>query len=248
MNNPDTGDHVLTNVVVCVGTTDTSCAPPPVVVPVQSFKVTKTASLANAKPGDTVTYTIVVTNTGKVDYTAADPAAITDDLSAVLDDATYNNDVAPSAGTSYTAPTLSWSGALPIGGSVTLTYSVQVNDPDKGDHVLTNVVVCVGTTDPGCAPPPVVVPVAGISLVKSANLTTITAAGQVITYSFKVTNIGGNTLTGLFVTDDPAVFTGTGTLVADQLPGYDASAEGIDHMHGDVCHHPGRCGRRRRHQ
>ena len=39
--------------------------------------------------GETMTYTVVVTNEGPGDYTAGAPATFTDDLSDVLDDATY---------------------------------------------------------------------------------------------------------------------------------------------------------------
>ena len=38
--------------------------------------------------GQTVTYTVVVTNQGPGDYTVAHPATFSDDLSEVLDDAT----------------------------------------------------------------------------------------------------------------------------------------------------------------
>jgi hypothetical protein len=73
---------------------------------------------------------------------------LTDDLSAVLDDAAYNNDAKASAGTlSYAEPKLAWSGPLPVAGTVTITYSVTVHNPDHGDGTLHNVVITPG--DPG---------------------------------------------------------------------------------------------------
>ncbi|MGN8051463.1 DUF7507 domain-containing protein, partial [Curtobacterium sp. 22159] len=88
VNNPDTGDNVLKNAVrptspggscdpdgECTTSTD-----------VRAFTVTKTSSPAGTiHEGDEVTYTVTVKNTGTADFTAANPAAFTDDLSKVLD-------------------------------------------------------------------------------------------------------------------------------------------------------------------
>ncbi|MFP3670873.1 hypothetical protein SB717_37960, partial [Priestia sp. SIMBA_032] len=79
-------------------------------------------------PGTKVTYTVTVTNTGTAAYTTASPASFTDDLTAVIDDATYNGDA--NNGATYAAPTLSWSGPLAVGATRTVTYSVTVNSPD----------------------------------------------------------------------------------------------------------------------
>ena len=61
-------------------------------------------------------------------------------------------------------------------------------------------------------------------------------AGDTIAYSFLVTNTGNVTLTGVGVTDRQV---GTG-----DLPGDDAGAGCIDHVHGDLHADPGRRGRR----
>ena len=104
-------------------------------------------------------YTITVTNTGQLAYTAAAPASFTDDLSKVLDDATYNADAKATSGTTAysTANVLSWSGPLALGQVVTVTYSVLVDSPDNGDLQLVNAVVtppggnCLtGSTLTGC--------------------------------------------------------------------------------------------------
>ena len=109
-----------------------------------ALTIVKTASTATAVPGQTVTYTIAVTDSGQTPYTGA---ALTDSLAGVLGDAAYNNDAAATVGSvSYAAPNLTWTGDLSPGGSATITYSVTVNNPDTGGHVLTNTVT---STTPG---------------------------------------------------------------------------------------------------
>ncbi|MBK9159231.1 MAG: hypothetical protein IPM11_14195 [Micropruina sp.] len=91
-------------------------------------------------------------------------ASFTDDLSAVLDDASYNADAVASAGTvSVSGSILSWSGDLaypPL--PVTITYSVTVKGSSHGDRRMTNAAVptvpgglCADGTPPvanQCAP------------------------------------------------------------------------------------------------
>jgi hypothetical protein len=109
---------------------------------VKQYQVVKTASTSKIKLGGTVGYTITVTNTGQVSYPASDPAIVMDHMTGLLDDAAYNHDARATGGRlSYRAPTLSWKGALPVGGTVTIRYSVTVERPDGGDGRLANVVV-----------------------------------------------------------------------------------------------------------
>ncbi|MGC5411591.1 DUF7507 domain-containing protein, partial [Streptomyces sp. DT225] len=96
----------------------------------------KTAAPAEAGPGDAVTYTVTATNSGE---TTLSPAHLTDDLSGVLDDASLTAGPTASTGTAQvTGDTLDWSGELTPGASVTITYTVTVDDPDEGDAVLRN--------------------------------------------------------------------------------------------------------------
>ncbi len=104
-------------------------------------KSSKPAPGSEVEPGDVVEYTIEVTQVGEV------PAGawLTDDLSQVLDDAEYNDDVDADLGVaSVSGDTLSWEGEIPVGGTARITYSVTVGDR-IGDLRVRNVV-----TSPGC--------------------------------------------------------------------------------------------------
>jgi large repetitive protein len=105
---------------------------------IPALTITKTANAATTTPGSTVNYTITVADTGQTPYT---DAAVTDDLTGLLDDAAYDNDAAATTGTvSYTSPTLTWTGDLNPGDIATITYSATVNDPDTGNDMLANTV------------------------------------------------------------------------------------------------------------
>ena len=96
--------------------------------------LTKAASSAAVTAGDTVHYTLMVTNTGS----ALLSGTVTDDLSDVLDDATLSGAPEASAGTvSVAGDTLTWTGSVAGESVVTITYAVTVN-PSGGDGVLAN--------------------------------------------------------------------------------------------------------------
>ncbi|MFF2267373.1 SpaA isopeptide-forming pilin-related protein [Cellulosimicrobium cellulans] len=147
-----------TNVVDLVGLQPPACAD------VEFFSepalaLTKTSDATEeTRVGDIVTYVVTATNTGDGDYTAEAPAIVMDDLSGVLDDATYNGDAVadPAAGdVGYAEPLLSWTGPIAVGETVTLRYSVTLNA--AGDHHVRNVAwqpADPGTpVTPACDPP-----------------------------------------------------------------------------------------------
>ncbi|MEK2492765.1 hypothetical protein WN990_24750 [Kitasatospora purpeofusca] len=205
VNQRPSGDKQLLNTVVAPdstcppGSTDPACS---TTVPVRHLDVRKTSDRTSAKPGDKVTYTVTVTNDGRTDI--AD-ASFNDDLTKVIDDAVYGNDATASTGTaSYTAPNLSWTGALKVGEKATVTYTVTVNNPPAGDKQLVNTVVAPdstcppGSTDPACS---TTVPIQNLEVRKTADRTSI-KAGEKITYTVTVTNKGTAAYPGASFTDD----------------------------------------------
>ncbi|MEU2430729.1 isopeptide-forming domain-containing fimbrial protein [Streptomyces sp. NPDC007861] len=107
--------------------------------PVADLEISKAASQTWVKPGDTVTYTITAKNAGASDLPEV---RFTDDLSENLDDAVYDDNARASAGrVAYEEPRLTYSGALAAGESVTVTYSVTIDEEGTGDGRLRNTVV-----------------------------------------------------------------------------------------------------------
>jgi large repetitive protein len=213
VNNPDNGNRTLTSTITTT-TPGTNCpagAPGPdcavaVLVLIPGLTITKTANSPNTTPGGTVGYTITATNTGQTTYTAT---TITDNLTGLLDDATFTNNATATTGTlTYTAPTLTWTGDLPIGATATITYTVTADNPQTGEFVLTNTVTSTApanncppaSTDPHCTAT-VVVLIPQLSITKTADTATITA-GQSINYTITVTNTGQTPYTGATF-DDP---------------------------------------------
>ncbi|WP_309102995.1 hypothetical protein [Microbacterium sp.] len=109
----------------------------------ETVKTSDPASGEDVQIGDTIDYTVTVSQFGEA---AVDSASFTDDLTAVLDDATWNDNLAASAGmVSFAEPTITWSGDLAVDDVVTVTYSVTVTG--AGDTALTNVVTSDGCVD-----------------------------------------------------------------------------------------------------
>ncbi len=124
------------------------------------LRVTKSSdpvSGSQVVPGQTITYTVLVENIGNVDLT---PAHLVDDLSDVLDDASYvagsataTVDGQPSVSPEISGSTLTWSDDLPEGQAATVTYRVTVASDATAADRLVNVVTGTGDVPPGITPP-----------------------------------------------------------------------------------------------
>ena len=171
---------------------------------IPALTIVTTASTAAAVPGQTVTFTVTVTDNGQTPYTGA---TVTDTLN-LLGDATYNNNAGATSGAvSYASPVITWTGDLAVGASAVITYTVTVNNPDTGGKSLATV---AASTDPGSSCPPgssnagcsLAVPVLtpALTIVKTASTPTATA-GQTVTYTVVVTDSGQTPYTGAAFSD-----------------------------------------------
>lgn len=225
VNSVTDDNSTLRNVASGSGTPPTGppIEPPPVVTehPIPGFTLTKTAdpvSGTTVRSGDVITYTVTGTNTGA---TVLDPASIDDDLSAVLNNTTLTSEPTATLGTVVlTDTTLNWSGALPVGESVTITYSVTVNADVEDGVVVRNSVSGSATppTGPPIVPPPVVTqhPTPGFTLTKTNDRgTSPVAEGETITYTVTGTNTGETVLDPIVVTDDMSEVLNNTTLVGE---------------------------------
>ncbi len=212
VNNPDTGDHHIVTMVnsdapgsTCpTGSANPACTNT-VDVLIPALTITKTANTPATVPGGTVGYTITVHNTGQTTYTGI---SVTDPLGGVIDEATYNNDAAAGSGTlSYTAPTLTWTGDVAIGATVTITYSVTVANPATGGKVLANTVSSTATGST-CGPAggsaactvDVAILTPALTLSKTSDAAT-TTPGATVHYTITATNTGQTAYAAATFTD-----------------------------------------------
>ena len=211
MKDPDTGDKTLASTLSTAaegsncpaGCTDPACSVS-VAVQIPALSITQTADATHAVPGQQVTFTVTITDTGPTPYAGI---TVTDTLK-MLDDAAYDGDAAASAGSvSYASPVLTWTGDLAPGGTVTVTFTATVHNPDTGDKTLA---AAAASAAPGSSCPPgsgtagcdIAIPVLTPALTITAAASPATAIpGQTVTYTITVTNTGQTPYTGATVTD-----------------------------------------------
>lgn len=194
----------------------------------------------NGKVGQTIEYSIRLSNNGTGDFTASNPATFSDDLRDVLDDAVYNSDasISFSAGSTALEPTLSgssleWSGPLQAGEVATVTYSVKLNN--LGNGLIKNS-ACVpeafAADGQACAVTTTKLPKLSIS--KTSSVAELPLDGETVNYEITVTNEGPGDTTidnlaafhddlsdvlddGNFVDSSLLASTGTAQRVGNQL-------------------------------
>ena len=150
-----------------------------------AMTVEKNATIVNfVNVGDTVTYEYLVTNSGNTSITA--PITITDNL--ITNPADISCPALPAGGLSPTAPnnTITCTG----------TYTVVQEDLERG--TVTNLASASDgtTTSPSVSETIPDGQPAALMIEKSTTNAPFTAVGEVITYSYIITNNGGRTLTG----------------------------------------------------
>ena len=187
-------------------------------------------SLVN--PGQTITYSVVATNTGNTDLTNV---TVKDDLAAVLNHSAYVTGSATAsvgAAPTLSGTTLTWTGDLPVDGTVTLTYQVTVNADVTAEDVLVNHVTGEGTNpnDPNHPSVPSncvtgseedcttshTPGIPGLTVKKASDPESgsLVNPGQTITYTVVASNTGNTNLTNVTVDDDLAAVLNHGTYVA----------------------------------
>jgi len=170
-----------------VAPTTTTVAPTTTTVaPNPSIAIKKSASVTSySAPGTVITYTYVVTNTGNV---TLNPVTVSDPMSGLSKVSCPDTSLAPTQTESCTA-----------------TYTTTQKDVDAGS--LTNVGTATGTPPTGpnvTGTSTVTIPAKqtpSIAIKKSASVTSYSAPGTVITYTYVVTNTGNVTLNPVTVSD-----------------------------------------------
>ncbi len=180
----------------------------PVAVPsngTADLSVVKSTPTTTAAPGDTVIYTISVTNNGPH---PAGEVIVHDELPASL----LFQSITPAATFTCLTPASGSTGTItcfggPLANGATATFTlVTTIAPSGSGSVVNNVVVSTSESDPvssnssgGSAP--VVIATADLSISKTTTATQATT-GDTITYTITVTNNGPDTATNVVVSDN----------------------------------------------
>ncbi|MFT3889457.1 MAG: SpaA isopeptide-forming pilin-related protein [Arachnia sp.] len=195
---------------------------------------------ADSRPGDTITYSVISANASTGDFTLAEPGHVVDDLTDILDDATWTGQLRAqvvdangalileggrpvSRGTVTFDPAtkrVQWSGALMRGERVKISYDVAIGQ--LADGALRNIAwvpddpgnpekpADCAADDSSCAKTETLLP--RLAVTKSADETELPALGQRVTYTVSVTNHGP----GVFTDDAPATVTDDMSAVLDK--------------------------------
>ena len=170
------------------------------------LSITKDDGVTTYNPGASITYTIVVSNTGPDAVTGA---TVTDSFdSSKLNSISWTCSASPGATcTASGAGNINDTVDLPVGATVTYTVNANINGGATGDLVNTaSISVPAGVNDPDTGNNSAtdtdtqVNPSIDLSITKDDG-TTAYGPGTTLTYTIVVTNNGSATATGFNVTD-----------------------------------------------
>lgn len=194
----------------------------PVFLPVLS--ASKSVNTSAATVGDTVTYSIVVTNSGSIAASTVLTDPIPPGSSFVAGSVTINGVVQPAANPAAGVNI----GSVPAGGAVTLTFQTVVTAIPTGSKLVNQASYTYsynptdGRTLTGSgASNTLQVPVSNpsVAVVKSASMVDA-VIGDSLTYSIAVTNNSGSAVTSVIVTDPIPAGTSlvSGSITVDGSP------------------------------
>jgi len=156
------------------------------IVPVDQLPfltVVKSSTTTNVTAaGQIVPYSYLLTNTGNVTLTGI---ALSDD----------NTDAVPVCGDTTLAPSATT--------TCTAQHTVTQVEMDTGGNLVNN--VTASSNEAPNAPDSLSIPITqspSMTVAKSSTTTSVTSAGQIVPYSYLLTNTGNLTLTGIVLVDD----------------------------------------------
>src|SRR5262245_21956207 len=195
---------------------------PPPEEPVQqigALHIEKTADVASVDSTDNVIhYTMVVTNTGNA------PIA-----GVVVDDPLTTNE-APVLSGGFNVGDIDQDDLLDVGESWRFTSSHQVTQADLDSNAeIVNTATATGNgVDPVSDDATVTVTqTRSLNIVKEADVTSVDATGDTITYTYTVTNAGNAAIAGVVVTDDNGTPGNTADDFNPAFTGGDTDGDGL---------------------
>ncbi|WP_187976369.1 isopeptide-forming domain-containing fimbrial protein [Mycetocola sp. JXN-3] len=224
VNDDAVAPAVLRNVV----TSPDSPSVPETVNPVATVKLNKSSNPTSGiavKPGDTVTYTVTATNEGLVDLPGV---YIEDNLSNVLNHASLvgTPEVSDGSQTQLNGASLTWTGTVPAGKTIAITYRVLIAANAVPPAVLRNVVSSPQSPEV----PETMNPVGTVNLAKTSDPAsgTTVGRGQTVNYTITVTNPTPNEIRGIVISDDLSGVLESANLVEGSLSPSDGSVTVIN--------------------
>jgi len=221
--NTPAGDYILTY-QICEVSNPSNCdsVSSTIVVSTPAIALVKTAAISGTGTGllgEVVTYTFDVTNTGS---TALTNVVVTDPMVGLTITGSPIASLAVGASSSVITGTYTITQSDIDAGGLTNSATATAQDPDGID--ITD--VSGSATDNDTPTLTSLTQNSEIALVKTAIVSGTGMLGDVITYIFKINNVGTTTLTNVVITDPMVGLIITGSPIASLAPGANAIAIG----------------------